>query len=201
MQFDGQTVTAIPVSDTPDAPGTDHSTPRANQIDVIRAAAAIVFGIGFIIAIGSDVPTAASVLPALAATIVTAYPVVDVVASIVGARIAGAAQRVLHINAGISALAAVAIGVAAFGSDAGATLVAFGVWAVVSGAIQFVLAWRRRRAQGGQLLMLLSGGLSALAGLSFVAASRQSDVTLGTLSVYMILGAILFIFSARRRSV
>ncbi|MEO1063370.1 MAG: DUF308 domain-containing protein [Actinomycetota bacterium] len=163
--------------------------------------AAIVSGIGFVVAVGGEVPTSASELPALAAAIVTAYPVIDVVASIIGALSAGAAGRALRLNAGISAVATVGIGVAAFGSDAGATLLAFGVWAVVSGAIQFVLALRRRRAAGGQILMLVSGALSTLAGLSFAAASRQSDVTLGTLSVYMILGAILFLLSARRRPV
>ncbi|MEM7341992.1 MAG: DUF308 domain-containing protein [Actinomycetota bacterium] len=188
------------MSDAPDASGINRRTLMTNQIDLARAVAAIVLGVAFIIAVGGDVPTASSVLPLLAAAIVTAYPVIDVVSSILGAPSAGSAGRALYFNAVISAVAAVGIGVAAFGSDAGATLLAFGIWAVVSGAIQFVLAFRRRRAEGGQLLMLISGGLSTLAGLSFVAASGQSEVNLGTLSVYMIVGAILFIASSRWRA-
>lgn len=36
--------------------------------------------------------------------------------------------------------------------------------------------------------------------MTFVAASRQSDVDLGTLAVYMIVGAVLFTVAARPRS-
>ncbi|MEM9653469.1 MAG: hypothetical protein AAGA65_15340 [Actinomycetota bacterium] len=200
MPSNGQAVFATPTSHAPDSP-PDRLAPTANQIGVTRAVAAVLLGIGFVIAVGDDAPTAASVLPAAAAAILTAYPVIDVIASILGAPSAGDGRRALYFNAAVSAVATAAIGVAAFGSDAGATLVAFGSWAIVSGIIQFVLALRDRRAKGGHLAMLISGGLSALVGLSFVAASRESDVNLGTLAAYMIVGAILFIISARRRAV
>ena len=200
MTSDSQPVSATPTSHATASTGADRLT-TTNQIDVVRAVVAVALAIGFVIAVGSKVPTAAAVLPAAAAAILTAYPVIDVIASILGARSVGAGGRALYLNAAVSAVATIGVGVAAFGSDARATLVAFGAWAVVSGAIQFVLALRGRRAEGGHLTMLISGGLSTLAGLSFVAASRQDDVNLRTLAGYMVLGAILFIVSARRRAV
>ena len=71
----------------------------------------------------------------------------------------------LRINAAISALAVVAIGLTAFGADAGATLAAFGTWAAVSGAIQLGVAVHRRRTEGRQLPLIVSGALSTIAGL------------------------------------
>ena len=106
--------------------------------------------------------------------------------------------RVLRINAAISALAVAAIGAAAFGSDAGATLAAFGAWAAVSGAVQLGVALHLRRKEGRQLPMIVSGGLSTIAGISFVASSGMEDAHLATLSGYMALGALLYLLWAHR---
>jgi uncharacterized membrane protein HdeD (DUF308 family) len=107
---------------------------------------------------------------------------------------------VLRINAAISALAAVGIATAAFGSDAATTLVAFGAWAAISGAIQFGVAVHRRRAQGRQLPVIVSGALSTIAGVSFIAQSGSDDAHLATLAGYMALGALLFLLWARRQT-
>ncbi|HWT95827.1 MAG TPA: hypothetical protein VN238_22695, partial [Solirubrobacteraceae bacterium] len=109
----------------------------------------------------------------------------------------GRANRVLRLNAAIGALAAVAVGIAAFGADAGATLAAFGTWAAVSGALQLGVALHRR-AEGHQLPMIVSGALSTLAGLSFVAAAGKTDASLASLSGYMVFGAVLFLVWAAR---
>ncbi|MEM8924105.1 MAG: hypothetical protein AAGD35_11445 [Actinomycetota bacterium] len=163
MPSEGQRVSTIASPNATDSPGADRPSPTAHRINVARALAAIALGVGFVIAVGDEVPTAGSVLPAAAAAIVTAYPLIDVGSSILGAPGAGAGRRALYRNAAVSAVATVGIGIAAFGFDAGATLLVFGTWAVVSGVVQFVLALRRPRAEGGQLSMLISGGLSALA--------------------------------------
>ena len=73
---------------------------------------------------------------------------------------------------------------------------AFGAWAAVSGAIQLGVAVHRR-AQGRQLPMIVSGGLSTIAGLGFVVASGMDDARLATLAGYMGLGAVLFLLWAR----
>ncbi|HEY6762171.1 MAG TPA: hypothetical protein VI318_21915 [Baekduia sp.] len=145
------------------------------------------------IAIGDRVPTTNTDIPIAAAVLLTLYPLIDVVASLAGARRQPHATA-LRINAATSLLAAVAVGATAFGSDAGAALVAFGVWAAVSGAMQFVLALRGSR----QVPMLISGGLSTLAGVSFLSAAGMRDAHLAVLGGYMAVGAALYLVSARR---
>ncbi len=176
------------------APASTAPPPRA--IAIVRALFALVWAVALVIAVGDKVPATTSDVPAGAALLFSSYPLIDVIASLVGS--AAAETRALRINATISALAAVAIGAAALGSDAGATLVAFGAWAAVSGAIQLGVAIHRRRAGGRQLAMIISGGLSTIAGVSFLVASGNGKAHLATLAGYMALGAVLFLLSAWR---
>ena len=166
------------------------------QITVARAGFALVWAAAAAIAIGNNVPTTDSELPAAAALLLASYPLIDVIASLVAASFTD--SRALRVNAAISGLAVVGTSIAAFGSDAGSTLAAFGAWAAVSGAIQFGMALHRRRACGGQLPMIVSGGLSTLAGLSFIAASRDDEAHLANLAGYMAFGAVLYLLWARR---
>jgi uncharacterized membrane protein HdeD (DUF308 family) len=170
--------------------------PALRQITIARAGLALVWAAALVIAIGNKVPTTDTELPTTAALLLASYPLIDVIASLVGARFAD--TRALRINATISALAVVGLSIAAFGSDAGATLATFGAWAAISGAIQLAMALRRRRAQGGQVPMIVSGGLSTLAGLSFIAASRNDDAKLAALAGYMAFGAVLYLVWALR---
>ena len=149
-----------------------------------------------VIAVGDHVPTTDTDLPTTAALFLASYPLIDVIASLLASAFAD--TRVLRINAAISALATVGIAIAAFGSDAGATLVAFGAWAAVSGTIQLGIAIHRRRAEGRQLPMIVSGGLSTVAGLSFIAASGDDKAHLATVGGYMAVGALLYLLWARR---
>jgi uncharacterized membrane protein HdeD (DUF308 family) len=177
-------------------PATDAaSTPQ--RIAIARAVLALLWAAALVLAVGDDVPRTDSDVPAAAAALLAAYPLIDVVASLLTASRSGRSEGLLRVNAAIGAVAAVAIGIAAFGSDAGATLTAFGAWAAVSGALQLVLAVRRRR-EGRQLPMMLSGALSTAAGLSFVAAAGRTDAELATLAGYMAFGAVLFLVWAFR---
>jgi uncharacterized membrane protein HdeD (DUF308 family) len=151
-----------------------------------------------VIAVGGEMPSTDADLPIGVAAFLASYPLIDVVASLIGAASAGASARVLRINAGISSLAVVGVGITAFASTAGATLVAFGLWATVSGAIQLALAIRRRRTEGRQVPMIVSGGLSTIAGISFIAASGMDEAKLTTIGGYMALGALLYLLWARR---
>ena len=179
----------------PGAPGSVRRS-VSRQVTVARAGLALVWAAALVVAVGSKVPTTDTELPAAAAVILSSYPLIDVIASLMGAKFAD--TRALRINAALSAFAVVGISIAAFGSDAGSTLAAFGVWAASSGAIQFGMALHRRRTRRGQLPMIISGGLSTLAGLSFVAASRNNEAKLATLAGYMAFGAVLYLWSARR---
>jgi uncharacterized membrane protein HdeD (DUF308 family) len=164
----------------------------------VRAFVALLWAAALVIAVGGKMPGTDSDLPVGVAAFLASYPLIDVIASLIGAASAPASARALRINAGVSALAAVAIGIAAFASTAGATLVAFGLWASVSGAIQLALAVHRRRTEGRQLPMIVSGGLSTIAGISFIAASGMDEAKLTTIGAYMALGALLYLLWARR---
>jgi uncharacterized membrane protein HdeD (DUF308 family) len=166
------------------------------RIAVVRALLALVWSAAVALAVGDDVPTTDTELPTTAALFLASYPLIDVIASLLWSTFADA--RVLRINAAVSALAVVGIAIAAFGSDAGATLIAFGAWAAVSGAIQLGIAIHRRRAEGRQLPMIVSGGVSTIAGLSFIAASGGDKAHLATLAGYMAVGALLYLLWARR---
>jgi uncharacterized membrane protein HdeD (DUF308 family) len=184
---------------------TPHDSDRASRpldqsqrIATIRAVLALAWAAAVIIAVGGDVPTTASDLPAGLAAVLASYPLIDVVASIAVARYDATSRNVFRVNAAISTAAVVAIAVTGFGSDAGATLASFGAWAAISGAIQFGVAIHRRRSRDGQLPMIVSGGLSTIAGLGFIAQSSGNDAHLSYISGYMALGALLYLVWALR---
>jgi uncharacterized membrane protein HdeD (DUF308 family) len=168
------------------------------RIAQVRAVLALVWAAALVIAVGDEVPSTHSDVPFAAAALLASYPAIDVAASIAGALATDASARRLRINAAISALAIIAIGVTAFGVDAGATLAAFGAWAAVSGAIQLAVAVHVRRTEGRQLPMIVSGGLSTIAGLGFVASSGMDDADLARVGGYMALGALLYLLWAYR---
>jgi uncharacterized membrane protein HdeD (DUF308 family) len=181
--------------------GSQQRPPRTPpRVVAVRAVLALTWAAALVLVIGDDVPRTSSDVPVAAAALLASYPVIDVVASLVGAAAAGPAGRVLRLNAAISAIAVAAIATTAFGSDAGATLAVFGTWAAVSGAIQLGVAVHHR-AHGSQLSMIVSGGLSTIAGLSFVFAAGMDDAHLAHLAGYMGLGALLFlVFAFRARA-
>ena len=179
--------------------GASRPLDQSGRIANIRAVLALAWAAAVLVAVGSDVPTTASALAAGLAALLASYPLIDVVASIAEARHDGASRNVLRVNAAISTAAVVAIAVTGFGSDAGATFASFGAWAAISGAIQLSVAIHQRRSLGGQLPMIVSGGLSTIAGLGFIALSSGNDAHLTYIGGYMALGAVLYLLSAHRR--
>ena len=180
------------------SPDASPSRDVPQGLAIVRAVLALVWAAALVIAVGDDVPSTSSDVPIAAAALLASYPAIDVVASIAATLGTDASRRVLRINAAIGALAVAAIAATAFGADAGATLAAFGSWAAVSGAIQFGVAVHRRRAGDRQLPMIVSGGLSTIAGVSFLAASGMDDAHLVTVGGYMALGALLYLLWAHR---
>lgn len=174
------------------------SSRSAPPITVVRALLALVWAAALVAVVGGDVTSTSSDVPTAAAALLASYPVIDVLASILEARRTGSSGRALRMNAAISTLAVVAIAATAVGADAGAALAAFGAWAAVSGAIQLVQAIRRHRAQGRQLPLIVSGGLSTIAGIAFIAGSGMDNAHLAMVAGYMALGALLFLLSAVR---
>ena len=126
------------------------------------------------------------------------YPLFDVAAAVVDARSSRAAGPVrgLYVNIVISLLAAVGLAVAA-ASGLPAVLRVWGAWAIVSGLVQLFVGVSRRR-MGGQWPMILSGGISVLAGSSFIVMASAADPTLANLAGYAAIGGIFFLVSALR---
>ncbi|MCA1219731.1 hypothetical protein [Streptomyces sp. 8L] len=128
------------------------------------------------------------------------YPVFDVAAAVVDARSARAAGPVkaLYVNMAVSVLAAVGVAVAGASGTADVLRV-WGAWAVVSGLVQLLVGVARRR-MGGQWAMIVSGGISVLAGASFFQGASKDNPSLTSLAGYAVLGGIFFLVSAIRLS-
>ncbi|MFJ8781922.1 MULTISPECIES: DUF308 domain-containing protein [unclassified Streptomyces] len=138
----------------------------------------------------TDKPTA------IAAVLLVIYPLWDVIATRLERRMAGtgSTDHVGTTNMALGLAATAGMIVAVF-STIGTALLVFGIWALLSGAIQLVVAIRRRRAVGAQWPMVISGGLSVLAGASFAAKSASATSGLSAIAGYSAFGAFWFFVS------
>jgi uncharacterized membrane protein HdeD (DUF308 family) len=162
------------------------------QLYVIRGLVAIAWAAVFA-AVADSLTTGVTVA---AGILVVIYPLIDVAASLIDARSQrGSARRVLLAGAAVSAVAAAALAVAATASVAD-VLAVFGVWAILSGAAQVIVALRRRAQFGNQWLMLLAGAGSVGFGIAFVIASTGTDPMLSMLAIYAAGGGIDFVVQA-----
>ncbi|MEU1620316.1 DUF308 domain-containing protein [Streptomyces sp. NPDC005722] len=145
--------------------------------------------------VSADSPTV------IAAALLVVYPLWDVIATLLERRLAGgAADRVGTVNIGLG-LAATAGMVGAVFSTIGTALVVFGVWALLAGAVQLVVAIRRRRSVGAQWPMVISGAQSVLAGATIAATSASATSGLSTVAGYSAFGAFWFLVSVAALSV
>ena len=142
--------------------------------------------------------TTAKHIGPLAATLLVIYPLFDAAAAVIDLR----ASRVTgsptfrYLNVAVSLLAAVGL---AFADASGipGVLRVWGVWAIVAGLIQLIVGVTRRTL-GGQWPMIVSGGISILAGGSFIATASANNPALTNAIGYAIPGAIFFLISAIR---
>jgi len=102
-------------------------------------------------------------------------------------------------NVAVSTVVAVAVGIASAVSIP-AALAIWGLWAIGSGIPQLIAALRNRRS-GGQVPQMLSGGISVLAGVAFLAQGLQGSGAIGGVGGYAVLGGIFFLVSAIRLSI
>ncbi|MFE2971864.1 DUF308 domain-containing protein [Streptomyces sp. NPDC059340] len=140
--------------------------------------------------VSTDKPTV------IAAVLLVIYPLWDVIATLLERRMAGTGSTdrfgITNMVLGLATTAGMII--AAF-STIGTALLVFGIWALLSGAIQLVVAIRRQRTVGAQWPMVISGGLSVLAGASFAAMSASATSSLSTVAGYSAFGAVWFFVS------
>jgi hypothetical protein len=126
------------------------------------------------------------------------YPLFDAAAAVVDTRSSGATGpgRGLQVNIAISLLATIGVAVACASGVPGVLRV-WGAWAIVSGLVQLIVGVSRR-TMGGQWPMILSGGISVLAGGSFIAGASAANPSLANIAGYAVLGGIFFLVSALR---
>ena len=149
---------------------------------------------GFAIVWAALLFTTKAELGALAVVLLVLYPLFDVAAAVVDARSSRA--RGLYVNIAISLLAAVGVAIAC-ASGVPAVLRVWGAWAIVAGLVQLVVGGSRR-GLGGQWPMILSGGISVLAGASFVVMATSAGASLAGVAGYAVLGGVFFLLSALR---
>ena len=101
--------------------------------------------------------------------------------------------RELLGNAAVSAVAAVALGIAATGTVADVFAV-FGVWAGLTDAAQLVVVFRRRALLGNQWPLVLANGVSVIGGIAFVSAAvAADDPEVRMLAIYAATGGVEFV--------
>ena len=172
------------------APGISTTASALRRLYFTRFAFALVWAL-------VTFPLARDLNP-LVATLLVIYPLFDVAAALVDARAsrASGSPRLLYGNVAISTPAAIGLAVAA-ASGIPAVLTVWGAWAVVAGVVQLIVGVSRR-SMGGQWPMIISGGLSVLAGGSFIAGAAADNPMLTNAVGYAIPGAIFFLIAAIR---
>ena len=153
---------------------------------------------GFAIAWAALVAATGSDVNAASATLLVLYPLFDVAAAVVDLRASRSTRSALglYVNVALSLVTAVGLAVAA-SSGIPDVLRVWGAWAITAGLVQLVVAVTRR-GLGGQLPMILSGGISVLAGGAFVAMASGDDAKLSSIAGYAVLGGLFFLVSALR---
>ncbi|WP_432974262.1 hypothetical protein [Dactylosporangium sp. CA-233914] len=172
------------------APGISTTAAALRRLYFVRFAFALVWALVMF-------PLAKHLNP-LTGTLLVMYPLFDVVAAVIDARASRATGSpvLLYVNVAVSALAAIGLAFAA-ASGIPAVLRVWGAWAVVAGLVQLIVAVPRRR-MGGQWPMIISGGISVLAGGSFIAAASADNPVLTNAVGYAVPGAIFFLIAAIR---
>jgi uncharacterized membrane protein HdeD (DUF308 family) len=153
------------------------------------------FAVVWALLLGLVAPHSAPLLTVL----LIVYPLVDAVSVFIELRASAGStgSRASKIaNIVVSVLAAIALGWASFVSP-GAVLVVWGVWAVLAGATQLLTGLSRRRL-GGQWPLIVSGGISVLAGIAFLSQGLGGATSAASVAGYAALGGVLFLVSALR---
>jgi uncharacterized membrane protein HdeD (DUF308 family) len=169
--------------------GTTGSREALRNLYFVRFGFAIVWAVLLMV-------TAKSINPGAVALIII-YPLFDAGAAIVDYRSSGSSRpKALCVNMALSLLTAIGLAVVV-GSGIPNVLRVWGGWAITAGIVQLIVAILRWRV-GGQLAMILSGGISVLAGTAFVLMAGGPNAALTGVGGYAILGGIFFLISAIR---
>jgi uncharacterized membrane protein HdeD (DUF308 family) len=139
--------------------------------------------------------------PGVASALLVIYPAWDVIGTLLDIRANhnSLSKTPQYINAAISAVTTLAVGVA-LQKGIPEALMVFGIWAMLTGLIQLVLGLRRRKLLGGQWPMIISGGQSIIAGVSFIVLAHAPTMGIVNLAGYSAFGAFYYLLAAFRLS-
>jgi uncharacterized membrane protein HdeD (DUF308 family) len=170
--------------------GTAGATTRLRDLYRVRFGFAIVWAVLVLLT--------ASTLNPVSVALLVIYPLFDLAAAVVDFRSSGTtrARTPLYLNMALSLLAAIGLAIAA-ASGIPSVLRVWGAWAITAGIVQLIVAIQRYRL-GGQWAMILSGGISTLAGTSFIVMAGATKPSVTGIAGYAILGGIFFLISAIR---
>jgi len=137
--------------------------------------------------------------PRISNILLIIYPLWDVFATCLDIKASShqVSKAPQYINIVIGILTSIGV-VLALQKGVPEALMVFGVWALVTGLIQLILGLRRRRELGGQWPMILSGGQSMLAGITFILLAHSPTMGINSLVGYALFGAFYFLISAIR---
>jgi uncharacterized membrane protein HdeD (DUF308 family) len=172
---------------TPTAAGLG---PALRRLYVVRSGFALVWAV-LLVAVGRQ-------FEAVAAVLVVLYPLFDAAAAVVDTRASRSTSPHwgTRLTIVVRLVAALGLGVAA-ALGVPEVLRVWGGWAIIAGLVQLVVGISRRRL-GGQWPMMLSGGISVLAGTGFVLMSGTAGASLVGVAGYAVLGGVFFLVSALR---
>jgi uncharacterized membrane protein HdeD (DUF308 family) len=136
-------------------------------------------------------------LSAAVVALLVLYPVIDAAATLLDLRsmTADTTRSLQVFNTSLSALAAIGLGFGTVGGT-GVVLFVFGLWAIISGVAQVVVAVRRRAELGIQWASLLAGTLSVIAGTTYLPLALGPAPVLSMLVLYTGVGGVWFILQA-----
>lgn len=133
----------------------------------------------------------------IASILLIIYPVWDVIGTFLDIRANhnNPSKTPQYLNAVISALTAVALGLA-LQKGIPEALIVFGGWAILTGLIQFILGLGRRKILGGQWPMIISGAQSTVAGISFIVMAHDPTMGIVNLAGYSGFGVFYYLLAA-----
>jgi uncharacterized membrane protein HdeD (DUF308 family) len=169
---------------------TASSTKEVRNLYYVRFAFAVIWAALIML-------TASTLNPASIALLVI-YPLFDVAAAVIDFRSSGTTRprAPLYLNMALSLLTAIGLAIAGT-SGIPSVLRVWGAWAITAGIVQLIVAILRYRL-GGQWAMILSGGISVIAGSSFILMAGRPKASVSGISGYAVLGGIFFLISAIR---
>jgi hypothetical protein len=132
-------------------------------------------------------------------TLLVAYPLTDAAATVADIRTTPPESQTifqrLNLATSVAATATVAL-IGTRGGDITDAIEIYGVWAIISGVIQLVVALRRNTLISAQWFMIISGGGSVFAGFTFLTWAGSTHDGITTLVQYSTGGALWYAIAA-----